>query len=721
MITRRIFAVTLLLLLLVMPVWGQALDYPETRKGDVVEEYHGTDVADPYRWLEDVDSEETLAWVQAQNAVTFDYLEKLPQREAFEKRLTELWDYPKYSAPFKRGDRYFFSKNDGLQNQSVIYVQESLEAEPRVLIDPNTFSEDGTVALSGLFVSDDGRYAAYSISESGSDWRTFKVRDVATGDDLSDELKWIKFSGASWDGDGEGFYYSRYDAPEEGEAMQQINKNQQLYYHRLGTAQDADMLVYERPDEPEWGFAAGVTDDGDYLIISVWQGTDRRNRVYYKDLRDEEAEVIRLLDDFDASYSFVGNTGTTFYFLTDAGAPNKQLIAMETGGSDPGTWSKIIPESEAVLQGVNIVNNQFVVTALEDVKGRLTIHDLDGALVKEIEMPTLGSVYGGSGERDATEMFYTFTSFTYPSTIYRYDFTTGASTVFRQPEVDFDPEDYVTKQVFYTSKDGTQVPMFIVHKKGLALDGSNPTYLYAYGGFNVSLTPGFSISNVAWLEQGGIYAQPNLRGGGEYGEAWHQAGMLDKKQNVFDDFIAAAEYLIDEGYTSTPKLAIGGGSNGGLLVGAVMTQRPDLFGAALPAVGVMDMLRYHKFTIGWAWASEYGSSDDPEQFKYLRAYSPLHNLKPGTAYPATMVTTADHDDRVVPGHSFKFAAALQAAHAGDAPVLIRIQTKAGHGAGKPTSKIIEEQADKWAFLAHTLGLTPTSALPSGTGVDDSQR
>ncbi|HMB92560.1 MAG TPA: prolyl oligopeptidase family serine peptidase, partial [Rhodothermales bacterium] len=674
-----------------------------------------------YRWLEDVDSEETLAWVQAQNAVTFDYLEKLPQRKMFEERLTELWDYPKYSAPFKRGDRYFFSKNDGLQNQSVIYVQESLDAEPRVLIDPNTFSEDGTVALSGLFVSDEGNYAAYSISESGSDWRTFKVRDVATGDDLDDELKWIKFSGASWDGDGEGFYYSRYDAPEEGEAMQQVNKNQKLYYHHLGTAQDDDVLVYERPDEPEWGFGAGVTDDGDYLIINVWQGTDRRNRVYYKDLRDENAEVLRLLDDFDAAYNFVGNTGSDFYFMTDHDAPNQRLIAIDTDNPDPQNWTTLIPETEAVLRGAGIVNNQFVVTALEDVKGRLTLHDLDGSLVKEIETPTLGSVYGGSGERDATEMFYTFTSFTYPSTIYRYDFATGTSTIFRQPEVDFDPENYITKQVFYTSKDGTQVPLFIVHKKGLVLDGSNPTYLYAYGGFNISLTPGFSISNVAWLEQGGIYAQPSLRGGGEYGEAWHQAGMLNKKQNVFDDFIAAAEYLIDEGYTSTPKLAIGGGSNGGLLVGAVMTQRPALFGAALPAVGVMDMLRYHKFTIGWAWASEYGSSDDPEQFKHLHAYSPLHNLQPGTAYPATMVTTADHDDRVVPGHSFKFAAALQAAHAGDAPVLIRIESKAGHGAGKPTSKIIEEQADKWAFLAHTLGLTPASALPSGTGVDDSQR
>jgi len=719
--TRRISVFLLLCFWLVPTGWGQALEYPETREGDVIEDYHGTQIADPYRWLEDVDSEETLAWVQAQNAVTFDYLEKLPQRKMFEERLTELWDYPKYSAPFKRGDRYFFSKNDGLQNQSVIYVQESLDAEPRVLIDPNTFSEDGTVALSGLFVSDEGNYAAYSISESGSDWRTFKVRDVATGDDLDDELKWIKFSGASWDGDGEGFYYSRYDAPEEGEAMQQVNKNQKLYYHHLGTAQDDDVLVYERPDEPEWGFGAGVTDDGDYLIINVWQGTDRRNRVYYKDLRDENAEVLRLLDDFDAAYNFVGNTGSDFYFMTDHDAPNQRLIAIDTDNPDPQNWTTLIPETEAVLRGAGIVNNQFVVTALEDVKGRLTLHDLDGSLVKEIETPTLGSVYGGSGERDATEMFYTFTSFTYPSTIYRYDFATGTSTIFRQPEVDFDPENYITKQVFYTSKDGTQVPLFIVHKKGLVLDGSNPTYLYAYGGFNISLTPGFSISNVAWLEQGGIYAQPSLRGGGEYGEAWHQAGMLNKKQNVFDDFIAAAEYLIDEGYTSTPKLAIGGGSNGGLLVGAVMTQRPALFGAALPAVGVMDMLRYHKFTIGWAWASEYGSSDDPEQFKHLHAYSPLHNLQPGTAYPATMVTTADHDDRVVPGHSFKFAAALQAAHAGDAPVLIRIESKAGHGAGKPTSKIIEEQADKWAFLAHTLGLTPASALPSGTGVDDSQR
>ncbi|MDX1548649.1 MAG: prolyl oligopeptidase family serine peptidase [Rhodothermales bacterium] len=704
------------------PALGQqAITYPETRRGDVVDDYHGTAVADPYRWLEDLDGDETRAWVAAQNALTFGYLEGLPQRDAFKDRLTTLWDYPKYGAPSKKGSRYFFSKNDGLQNQSVIYVQESLGGTPRVLIDPNTFSEDGTVALSGLYVSDDGRYAAYSISESGSDWRTFRVRDVDTGEDLPDVLRWIKFSGASWDADGAGFYYSRYDAPEDGEdALAGVNKNQKLYYHRLGTDQADDVLVYERPDQPEWGFAPEVTDDGRYLVVTVWQGTDERTRVYVRDLRDPDGPITPLLDDFDAAYDFIGNTGTAFYFVTDRDAPNKRLVAIDLARPGADAWTTLLPESERVIRSVDIVHDRFVVSVLDDVKGRMLIHGLDGAFEREIELPTLGSVYGG-GERDASELFYTFTSFTYPPTIYRYDFETGASEVFRQAEVDFDPEAYVTKQVFYESKDGTRVPMFIVHRKDLALDGQNPTYLYAYGGFNISLTPGFSVSNLAWLEQGGVYAMPNLRGGGEYGEAWHKAGMLGNKQNVFDDFIAAAEYLIDAGYTSTPKLAIGGGSNGGLLVGAVLTQRPDLFGAALPAVGVMDMLRFHQFTIGWAWVSEYGSAEDPEQFRWLRAYSPLHNLKPGTHYPPTLVTTADHDDRVVPGHSYKFAAAMQHAQGGPAPVLIRIETKAGHGAGKPTSKIIEEQADKWAFLAHVLGMPMPQALPAGTGVDDAHR
>lgn len=711
----RTAALTLTMTMLFLhagPAGAQHLTYPETHKVDVVDDYHGTQVADPYRWLEDTDSPETADWVQRQNAVTFSFLEQIPERAQFRDRLTQLWNFPKYGVPFKRGDRYFFSKNDGLQNQSVYYMQRSLDdADAEVLLDPNTLSDDGTVALTMLAFSEDGRYVAYGTSQSGSDWQTFRVRDVETRQDLSDELRWIKFSGASWTHDGKGFFYSRYDEPKEGATYEAMNKNQKLYYHRLGTPQSEDELVYERPDAPDLGFGAGVTDDGRYLIIHVWQGTDRRNRVYYKDLTDADGEVVRLLDDFDASYSFVGNTGTTFYFQTDLDAPNGRVVAIDITEPARDAWTTLIPEREAVLQSVSIVNELFLVEAMVDVTSRLTLHELDGTRLREIELPTLGSVGGVSGEREDDELFYAFTSFTYPTTIFRYDFATHTSEVFRAPEVDFDPSQYETKQVFYESKDGTRVPMFVVHKKGLPLDGSHPTYLYGYGGFNVSLTPSFSISNIAWLERGGVYAVPNLRGGGEYGEAWHRAGMLEKKQNVFDDFIAAAEYLIAEGYTSTPKLAIGGGSNGGLLTGAVLTQRPDLIGAAVVAVGVLDMLRYHTFTIGWAWASEYGSSDDPEQFETLYAYSPLHNLEPGTAYPATLVTTADHDDRVVPGHSFKFAAALQEAQGGPAPTLIRIETKAGHGAGKPTSKIIEGEADKWAFLWSVLHTPPTTDAP----------
>lgn len=705
---------TLMLLCLTAPALrAQPYDYPQARKGDTVDDYHGTRVADPYRWLEDVDSDETRRWVEAENALTFSYLDEIPERDAIRARLTSLWDYPKYGAPFKKGGRYFFFKNDGLQNQSVLYVQASLAGTPAVLIDPNTLSEDGTVALSSLEVSPDGRYVAYSTSASGSDWQTFHVRDVETKQDLADELRWVKFSGAAWAPDASGFYYSRYAAPQEGAAYEAVNLNQKLYFHRLGTPQSEDVLVYERPDDPEMGFGGEVTDDGRYLIISAWKGTDTRNNLYYKDLTQPDAEVVRLLDDFDAAYWFVGNTGSTFYLLTDLDAPNKRLVALDV--NDPARrWQTLIPETKAVLGSVSIIHDRFVVEALDDVKSRLTIHDLDGRLVETVALPTLGSVGGVNGERGDDELFYSFTSFTYPTTIFRYDFAAGRSEVFRAPEIDFDPSQYTAEQVFYESQDGTRVPMFIVYKKGLQRDGTNPTYLYGYGGFDVSLTPSFSVSNLVWLEMGGIYAMPNLRGGGEYGKAWHEAGMLEKKQNVFDDFIAAAEYLIREGYTSTPKLAVGGGSNGGLLVGAVLTQRPDLFGAALPAVGVMDMLRYHRFTIGWAWASEYGSSDDPAQFEVLYAYSPLHNIRPGTAYPPTLVTTADHDDRVVPGHSFKFAATLQAAQAGDAPVLIRIETKAGHGAGKPTAKVIEEQTDKWAFLVRTLGVDTAGAAMRGS-------
>ncbi|WP_066375247.1 MULTISPECIES: prolyl oligopeptidase family protein [unclassified Anabaena] len=676
--------------------------YPSSRKCEQVDNYHGTLVADPYRWLENPDSDESQVWIEAQNQVTFDYLGGISVREKIQQRLTKLWDYEKYSIPFQEGDNYFYFKNDGLQNQSVIYTLKSLDGEPRVLLDPNKLSEDGTVALSGLAVSDNGKLLAYGLSTSGSDWQEWKVRDVESGEDLSDHLQWIKFSGASWTSDSQGFFYSRYDEPNAQTKLEDVNYYQKLYYHRLGTPQSEDILIYHRPDQKEWGFGGNVTEDGNYLIISVWLGTDPRNLVFYKDLTNPNAEVVELVNQFEASYGFIEHDNGVFYFSTDLDAPRGRVIAIDINHPEKSAWREIIPESEATLDGVNILNNQFVADYLKDAHSVIKIFDLHGALIRDVELPGLGSVGGFGGKRYDTETFYSFTSFTTPGTIYRYNMVTGESQLFRQPQVDFNSDDYETKQVFYHSKDGTKVPMFITHKKGIKLDGNNPTYLYAYGGFKASLTPSFSVSLLVWLEMGGVYAMPNIRGGGEYGEEWHQAGMKEKKQNVFDDFIAAAEWLIEHNYTKSAKLAIAGGSNGGLLVGACMTQRPELFGAALPAVGVMDMLRFHKFTIGWAWTSEYGSPDNPEDFPTLYAYSPLHNLKPGTAYPATLITTADHDDRVVPAHSFKFAATLQAAHAGDAPVLIRIETKAGHGAGKPTAKMIEEAADKWAFLVKTL-------------------
>jgi len=690
------------------PAGAQTLQYPAARKSDVVDDYHGTRVPDPYRWLEDPDSPESRAWIEAQNRLTAAYLAEIPARGTIRERLTKLWNYPKYGTPFRKGRRYFFFKNDGLQNQSVLYRQASLTADPETLLDPNLLSEDGTVAISTLAVSDDGRLLAYGTSASGSDWEEFRVRDVATARDLSDHLKWIKFSGASWTKDAAGFFYSRYQEP-TNKALTDVNRFQRVYYHRLGTDQSQDRLVYERPDQPDWGMNAEVTDDGRYAVLNVWLGTDRRNRVYYLDLQDPKrpkvtGDVVRLLDDFDASYGFVGNDGPVFYFLTDLDAPRKRMVAIDTRHPDRARWREVIPQGPDVLDGVQIVHDTFVANYMHDASSRLRLFALDGRFVKELELPTLGSIGGISGERKDDEMFYAFTSFLYPTTIFRYDFKTGGTSVFKAPTIDFDPSGYETQQVFYASKDGTRVPMFITHKKGLRLDGSNPTYLYGYGGFNISLTPSFSVAMLVWLEMGGVYAVPNLRGGGEYGEEWHQGGMHEKKQNVFDDFIAAAEYLIAQGYTSTPKLAIAGGSNGGLLVGAAITQRPELFGATLPAVGVMDMLRFHKFTIGWAWVTDYGSADSAAQFPYLYKYSPLHNIRAGTRYPATLVTTADHDDRVVPGHSFKFTAALQAAQAGPQPVLIEIETKAGHGAGKPTSKLIEEQADRFAFLVRNLGI-----------------
>ncbi|HYU10028.1 MAG TPA: prolyl oligopeptidase family serine peptidase [Gemmatimonadales bacterium] len=686
----------------------QTVTYPQTRKDDAVDDYHGTKVADPYRWLEDVDSPETRSWVDAENRVTFGYLERIPERERIRHRLTELWDYPKYGAPFKKGGRYFFFKNSGLQNQAVLYTQVSLTAAPEVLLDPNTLSADGTVALSILTFAEDGRTMVYGTSGSGSDWQEFRVRDVATRQDHSDHLRWIKFSSAAWTHDGAGFFYSRYPEPAAGaDPLLELNRNQKVYYHKLGTDQSADRLIYERPDHPDWGFGVEVSADGRYAVYAVWLGTDRRNRIYYQDLGRPkhprlDAPVVRLLDDFDAAYNFVGNDGPRFFFQTDNTAPRGRIIAVDTRHPEPAAWRELVPQALDVIEGSQIVHNTFVIRYLHDASSQLRLFALDGTPLGEVALPTLGSIVQVTGEPRDTEMFYAFTSFLYPTTIFRHDFLTGTSSVFKAPEITVDPSAYETIQVFYRSKDGTRAPMFLTYKKGLKKDGSNPTYLYAYGGFNVNMTPGFSIGVLAWLEMGGVYAQAVLRGGSEYGEDWHQAGMLDRKQNVFDDFIAAAEYLIAERYTSPPKLAIGGGSNGGLLIGAVLNQRPDLFGAALPAVGVMDMLRFHKFTIGWAWVTEYGSADSVGQFPFLYRYSPIHNMKPGAHYPATLITTADHDDRVVPAHSFKYAAALQAAQGGPDPVLIRIETKAGHGAGKPTAKIIEEQTDRWAFLVHVL-------------------
>lgn len=683
---------------------NESLSYPETAQDQQSDIYHGIEVKDPYRWLEDPDSEATRAWVAAQNKVTTDYLSQISSREDIKSRLTQLWNYEKYSSPFKRGDRYFYFKNDGLQNQNLLYTLDSLDAEPTVLLDPNSLSEDGTIALAGIAISENGQYLAYGLSTAGSDWVEYFVKDVTTGDQLSDQLKWIKFSGASWTKDHQGFFYSRYEEPNEATKLEDVNYFQKLYYHRLGTEQAEDLLIYERPEQKEWGFAGEVTEDGKYLIINVWQGTDRKNLVFYQDLSQPQSEVIELISEFEASYDVIDNDGDRLWLLTDLDAPRGRVIMIDLTNPDKAHWQEIIPESRETLRGVGLLNNQFVANYLKDARSQIKIFALDGSFIREVDLPGIGSAGGFAGKRFDSKTFYTFTSFTIPATIYSYDMVTGETKVFRQPQVDFNPEYYLTEQVFCPSKDGTAIPLFITYKKGIKLDGNNPCYLYGYGGFNVSLTPSFSVSNLVWLEMGGIYVMANLRGGGEYGEAWHQGGMKERKQNVFDDFIGAATWLIEHKYTRQEKLAIAGGSNGGLLVGACMIQRPDLFAAALPAVGVMDMLRFHKFTIGWAWCAEYGNPDHETDFKTLYSYSPLHNLKAGTAYPATMITTADHDDRVVPAHSFKFAAALQAAHEGRNPVLIRIETKAGHGAGKPTTKIIEEVADKWAFLVKNLAL-----------------
>jgi prolyl oligopeptidase len=669
-----------------------------------MDDYHGTKVADPYRPLEDPDSVETRAWVAAENKLTFAYLEQIPAREKIRARMKELLNYERFSVPEKKGKRYFYSHNSGLQNQSVLYWLPMLDAEPKVLLDPNTLSADGTVAVGGMAFSDDGEFLAYSLSVSGSDWQEWHVREVATGKDLPDLVKWSKFSGASFSKDGKGFYYSRYDEPKAQSMLRDTNYYQKLYYHKLGAPQSEDELIYKRDDQKEWSFGGSVTDDGRYLIIHVGEGTDPRNRVYYKDLTKPDSAVVALLDEKDAVYHFIDNDGPVFWFVTDLEAPLSRAIAIDTRNPGRAHWKTVIPESKETLLSVTMLDNKFVAAYLKDAHSEVRIFDVDGKYLRTVETPGLGSVGGFEGKRTDKETFYSYTSFSTPATIYRYELASGKSTIFRKPEVKFNSDDYETKQIFYTSKDGTRVPMFLTARKGVKLDGNNPTMLYGYGGFDISLTPSFSVSNLVWMEMGGIYAQANLRGGGEYGEAWHLAGTKLRKQNVFDDFIAAAEWLIANRYTRPGKLAIRGGSNGGLLVGACLAQRPELFGAALPAVGVMDMLRFHKFTIGWAWVSDYGSSDNAEEFKALYKYSPLQNLKPGTKYPPTLIVTADHDDRVVPAHSFKFAATLQAAQAGDAPVLIRIETKAGHGAGKPISKAIEETTDEWSFLVKNLGM-----------------
>lgn len=680
------------------------LVYPNSPHTGHVDVLHGVTVPDPYRWLEDIDSEQTKEWIAAQNQLTFEHLDGIPARQQINHRLTELWDYEKYGVPFKRGKRYFFTYNDGLQNQSVLCWVESLEDEPQVLLDPNELSEDGTVALIHFAVSGDGQLLAYGLSASGSDWQEWRVREVDSGRDLEDHIQWVKFSEVSWTHDGRGFYYSRYNEPQEGTRFKGANYYHKLYYHRIGTPQAADELVYERPDHKEWGFRGHVTDDGRYLIIDVWKGTHRENGIFFLDLEEEGSEVVELLKDFDAGYLLVGSDSTLFYFMTDRDAPLSRVIAIDVTRPERRYWSEVVSESGDALQAISLLGNNFIASYLRDAHSRVRVLDKSGKVVREVDLPGIGTVDGFRGRRQDRETFYAFTSFTTPATIYHYDVETGQSTLFRRPRIGFDPDLYSTEQVFYPSKDGTQVPMFISYRKGLERNGDNPTYLYGYGGFNIAQTPMFSVSHLVWMEMGGVFAQANLRGGGEYGKAWHQAGMKLNKQNVFDDFIAAAEWLIENGYTRTPRLAIGGRSNGGLLIGACLTQRPDLFGACLPVVGVLDMLRFHKFTIGWAWTSDYGSPDDPTEFKALLDYSPYHNLKPGTAYPPVLIATGDHDDRVFPAHSFKFAAALQAAQAGPAPTLIRIETKAGHGLGKPTSKLIAEAADLWTFVVHALDM-----------------
>lgn len=682
------------------PSSSKAFNYPTAPRTDTKDDYFGSSVADPYRWLEDIDSKDSKTWISEQNNLTIPFLNNLPKKKMFENRLKELWNYERYSVPFKKGGKYFYFHNNGLQNHDVLFTQNNLHEKPRILIDPNTLSDDGTTAISGIFISKDGKFMVYSLSKSGSDWQEFHIKGVETGKDLPEVLHGIKFSGASWTADGRGFYYSRY--PMSDTDLKERMANQKIYYHQLGSPQEVDKIVYQRSDKPDWGFGAHATEDGNYLLISVWEGTGKKNCIYYKDLTKHEDRVHFLFDNFTAEFEYLANDGSLFFFQTNSGASKGKIIAVDLNSHEKNHWMNVVNEENDVLEATSVVANNFICQYLKDAHSLVRVYSMQGKKLREIELPTLGTVGGFSGERNDSETFYSFTSFTYPTTIFHFNANTGQSEIFKKPEVKFNPNDYTVEQVFVTSKDRTRIPMYLVYKKGLKRDGQTPTYLYGYGGFGVSYLPEFEVKNLVWLEAGGIYAMANLRGGGEYGEAWHLSGTKENKQNVFNDFISAAEYLIEQKYTSKEKLAVSGRSNGGLLVGAVMTQRPDLFAVALPTVGVLDMLRYQKFTIGWAWASDYGSSQDPESFKYLYAYSPLHNLHEGTKYPATLISTGDHDDRVYPAHSFKFAAALQAAQAGSNPTLIRISVNTGHGAGKPFSILIEEEAQKWAFVAEYL-------------------
>ncbi len=675
--------------------------YPETAKVDTIDTYFGHQVPDPYRWLEDDNAEKTKAWVTAQNEVTQAYLAKIPFRDEMKSRLTKLWDYPRNSAPYKKGGYYFVFKNNGLQNQSVAYFMKSLDEEPKVLLDPNQLSEDGTVSLTQFVVSEDGKYLAYGISRGGSDWNEFFVKDIETGKDLTDHIEWVKFSGISWYKDG--FFYSRYPQPEGDDVLKGVNENNKVYYHKIGDPQANDKLVYEDKKNPKWGFGVGLTDDEKYMALAITESTSG-NALSVKDMATDKMTVI--VDNFESDYDLIDHINGKLLIMTNNNAPKYKVIAVDPANTARENWVDFIPEAEGVLRGISLVGGKIIASYMEDAHSKIRIFDLDGKYLYDLDNKEVGTIGGFSGKIDENETFYTVTSFTTPATIYKYDVTNNKSELYESSALDFDASKYETTQIFYTSKDGTKVPMFIVHKKGLKLDGNRPTLLYGYGGFNASLTPSFSVTRLIWLENDGVFALANIRGGGEYGESWHKAGTKLQKQNVFDDFIAAAEYLIENKYTSSKRLAIQGGSNGGLLVGAVANQRPELFAVAFPAVGVMDMLRYHKFTIGRYWATDYGTSEDNEEmFLYLKNYSPVHSIKPGV-YPATMVTTADHDDRVVPAHSFKYAATLQATYKGDNPVLIRIDTKAGHGAGKPTAMVIQEYADLWSFAFYNMDYKP---------------